>query len=301
MNKHHHLIWASLLWCQCALATGITVYDGIGRKVTLPEPANRIVSLAPHTTELLFAAGAGKQIVGAVDYSNYPPVAEQLPTVGSSASLNLESIVALHPDLVLAWKSGNVAPQVEHLIELGIPVFYSEPRRLEDIATDLQHLGELAGTSSVADAAAQAFRNAYKRLGHEFAQRTPVRTFYQIWNQPLMTVNGEHLISQVITLCGGKNVFAELSTLAPAVSLEAVLATDPEAIIASGKARERPEWLESWRAWPRLSAVKNHQLYAIDPDLIQRQTPRILDGAKIMCQQLQQARLAINDPDKSPR
>jgi iron complex transport system substrate-binding protein len=301
MTNCRYLAWASLWLCQCALAASITVYDDTGREVTLHEPAGRIVSLAPHTTELLFAAGAGERVVGVVSYSNYPPAAEQLPSVGSAANISVESVIALHPDLIVAWKSGNVAPQVEHLIQLGIPVFYSEPRHLEDIATNLHRLGELTGTNTVADTAAQAFRGAYKELGQEFSQRTPVRTFYQIWYQPLMTVNGEHLISQVISLCGGRNIFADLSTLAPAVNPEAVLAADPQVIVASGKARERPDWLESWQAWPHISAVKNHQLYVVDPDLIQRQTPRILDGARIMCQQLQQARDASREQSETPR
>jgi iron complex transport system substrate-binding protein len=300
MGSYRHWAWAALLICQWALAASISVHDGTGREVTLREPAKRIVSLAPHTTELLFAAGAGARLVGAVSHSNYPPAAERLPRVGSSASLNIESIIALHPDLVVAWKSGNVATQVKHLIDLGIPVFYSEPRHLEDIATDLRHLGVLAGTHTVADTAAQAFHSAWQQIGQEFSQRTPVRTFYQIWHQPLMTVNGDHLISQVINLCGGRNIFADLSALAPAVNPEAVLAADPQAIIASGIARERPDWLESWQAWPHVSAVKNHQLYVIDPDLIQRQTPRILAGARIMCQQLQQARDASGELGETP-
>ncbi len=299
MTCRHYLAWASLLLCQCVLAASITVSDDTGREVTLQEPARRIISLAPHVTELLFAAGAGERVVGVVSYSNYPPAAEQLPSVGSAASINIESIVALHPDLVVAWKSGNAAPQVEHLIDLGIPVFYSEPRHLEDIATNLQRLGELGGTSRVADTAAKAFRGAYEEIRQEFSRRTQVRTFYQIWSQPLMTINGEHLISQVIDLCGGRNIFADLSVLAPAVNPEAVLAADPQVIVASGKARERPDWLDRWQAWPDLSAVKNHQLYVIDPDFIQRQTPRILDGARIMCQQLQQARDADRENSKT--
>jgi iron complex transport system substrate-binding protein len=214
--------------------------------------------------------------------------------VGSAENLNIEAIIALRPDLIVAWESGNAAVQVEKLQAFGIPVFFSEPRRLDDIATNLQRLGRLADSRAAADVAATAFRDAYRSLELDYAGRTPVRTFYEIWHQPLMTVNGQQMINQVITLCGGRNIFAGLETLAPVVSREAVVAADPQAIIASGRAAERPEWLESWRTWPQVSAVKHGQLYVIEADLIQRQTPRLLQGAAIMCRQLENARQATS-------
>jgi iron complex transport system substrate-binding protein len=283
MRHVPYLIWAATLLCRCALAASVTATDDTGRQVVLAEPAARIISLSPHATELLFAAGAGAQVVGVASYSDYPPAAQGLPAVGSSGNLNLEAIIGLKPDLVVAWKSGNAATQVERLVNFGIPVFFSEPRRLEDIATNLQQLGALTGNSRVADEAARRFREGYREIGREYSGRTQVRTFYQIWHQ---------LISQVITLCGGRNIFADLETLAPVVSLEAVVAADPQAIIASGETSKRPDWLESWQAWPQVSAVKHGQIYVIDPDLIQRQTPRILQGARTMCRQLEQARRA---------
>jgi len=286
------LLWMAALLCRCAFAADIAVIDDTSRTVTLPQPAQRIVSLSPHATELLFAAGAGDRVVGVASYSNFPPEAQRLPAVGSAENLNLEAIIALRPDLIVAWESGNGSAQVERLQPFGIPVFFSEPRQLDDIATNLKKLGRLAGSSAAADAAAMVFRDAYRKLEHEYAHRTPIRTFYQIWHQPLMTVNGQQMINQVITLCGGRNIFAELETLAPVVSREAVVVADPQAIIASGQAAERPEWLESWRAWPQVSAVKHGQLYVIEADLIQRQTPRVLQGAAIMCRQLEKARRA---------
>ncbi len=270
----------------------VSVRDDKGLSVRLEEPANRIVSLSPHATELLYAAGAGARVVGVAAASNYPPAARRLPSVGGAESLNVEAIVALKPDLVVAWASGNPGHQVEQLKRFGLPVFLSEPRHLEDIASNLERLGRLAGTPAAAQRAAADFRRAYREIGHEYAQRAPVRTFYQIWHQPLITVNGEQLISEVIRLCGGRNIFAALPTLAPTVNREAVIAADPEVIIASGLGAERPEWLERWRDWPQISAVRHDQLYAIDPDLIQRQTPRIVEGARILCRDLDRARRA---------
>ncbi|VAW82955.1 Vitamin B12 ABC transporter, substrate-binding protein BtuF [hydrothermal vent metagenome] len=286
-----HLLLITLFICLPTRAAGeIRVHDDTDSVVTLKAPAQRIISLAPHVTELLFAAGAGDKVVGVVNYSNFPPAAAQLPIVGGYESLNLEAILALKPDLLVAWKSGNFQMHVERLADLGIPVFYSEPRQLEDIATNLERLGQLAGTEHEATAAAKQFRQRLGDLSQRYADQTPLRTFYQIWHQPLMTINGEHLISQVITLCGGHNIFSDLSALAPSVDREAVLRADPEVIIASGMAKQQPQWLDDWKQWSQLTATRLNQLYFIEPDLIQRHTPRILDGADIMCRQLAEAR-----------
>lgn len=282
--------WCCLLLFLPASATALEVADDTGQHVHLDKPAQRIVSLAPHITELLFAAGAGDVVVGAVNYSDYPPEATRLANVGSAESLNLEAIAALQPDLVVAWKSGNSGLQLEQLGRLGLPVFYSEPRRLEDIASNLKRLGRLAASENSANAAATRFNKHYRQLEARYSRAEPVKVFYEIWHQPLMTVGGQHLISQVIKLCGGHNIFSNLTALAPTVNPEAVLAADPEVIIASGMAAQRPEWLDQWRAWPQLAAVKNRQLYFIPPDLIQRHTPRVLEGAERMCEQLEQAR-----------
>ncbi|MGB5406030.1 MAG: cobalamin-binding protein [Thiogranum sp.] len=270
----------------------LQVTDDIGKKISLDKPAQRIVSLAPHLTELLFAAGAGDAVVGVVSYSDYPPEAAQRPHVGDAQNLDVELIVSLQPDLVVAWKSGNPTPQLEQLTRFGIPVFYSEPRRLEDIATNLERLGLLAGSDEPALAAAEKFRAGTRRLVERYSGAEPVRVFYEIWHQPLMTVGGKHLISQIIRVCGGENIFANLTALAAAVEREAVLMADPEVIIASGITQQRPSWLDQWLEWPQLYAVKHKHLYFVAPDLIQRHTPRLLEGARRLCDQLQQARVS---------
>lgn len=269
---------------------GLRVMDDVGREVRLAAPAQRIVSLAPHITELLYAAGAGAALVGAVEFSDYPPEALSLPRVGGHDRFDVERILALRPDLVVAWKSSTGGSAVERIRELGIPVFLSEPRRLGDIPEDLLRLGRLAGTEAEARRAAERFRSRLQTLRERYAGAAPVRVFYQIWHQPLMTVNGDHLISDVIRLCGGVNVFADLPVLAPQVNVEAVLAADPEVIIAGGLAVERPEWREAWRTWSSLAAVRDDHLYFIHPDLIQRHTPRVLEGAEQLCERLEQVR-----------
>jgi iron complex transport system substrate-binding protein len=269
---------------------GVSVVDDTGATVTLAQPAKRIVSLAPHVTEMLFAVGAGKQIAGAVDYSDYPEAAKAIPRVGGYSGFDLEAIVALKPDLVVAWRSGNPEGAVEKLKQLGLTIYFSEPRLLDDVAVDMERLGMLTGHVAEGRKAANDYRVELKRLQQRYAGAAKVKIFYQIWNRPLMTINGQHLIGHVIDLCGGQNIFATLPTLAPQVDLEAVLLANPEVIIASGMGYERPEWLDEWKRWPQLAAVKSNSIYVIHPDILNRHSPRILQGAAQMCEQLQEVR-----------
>jgi iron complex transport system substrate-binding protein len=276
-------ISALLLAISSLSLHALEVVDDSGKQITLAAPAQRIISLAPHVTEQLFAIGAGEKIVGAVDYSDYPEAAKAIPRVGGYSRLDLEQILALKPDLIVGWQSGNNTQQLERLETLGFTLYRSEPRHLDDIAEGMARLGVLTGTQLEADKQAALFRNKVGRLRIAAQGRATRSVFYQIWNRPLMTVNGEHLINEVITLCGGRNIVAELPVLTPTVSEEAVIAADPEIIIASGMGQERPEWLNEWRRWPQLNAVKSERLYVINPSIIQRATPRLLQGAEVMC------------------
>ncbi|MCW8917379.1 MAG: cobalamin-binding protein [Gammaproteobacteria bacterium] len=280
MSRRFSLIFLAL--CSLSLQA-VEVTDDSGKQLTLNAPAQRIISLAPHVTEQLYAIGAGERIVGAVDYSDYPEAAKRVPRVGGYSRLDLEQILALKPDLVIGWQGGNNSQQLERLEALGLRLYRSEPRRLDDIASGMERLGLLTGNEHDANDQATQFRQRVEQLRHAAQGRAPRTLFYQIWDRPLMTVNGEHLINEVITLCGGRNIFAALPLPTPKVSTEAVIAADPEVIIASGMGAERPEWLDEWRQWPQLRAVKGERLYVIDPNLIQRATPRLLDGVAQMC------------------
>ncbi|WP_176059863.1 cobalamin-binding protein [Paraburkholderia sp. BCC1876] len=288
------LLALSLCAATLPAHAAVTVTDDTGATVTLPAPAQRVISLAPHVTELLYAAGGGAKMVGAVSYSDYPPEAKQLPRVGDNKALDLERIVALKPDLIVVWRHGNAQRQLDRLRELHVPLFFSEPHRLDDIAVSLTKLGQLLGTSSTADAAAAAYRRDIATLRTQYTSRPPVSVFYQVWDQPLMTLNGDHMISDVIALCGGRNVFAKLEPLVPTVSTEAVLAANPEAIVTAAPGATKPDiplpQLATWRAWPSLTAVANNNLFAIDGDLINRPAPRIAQGAKQLCEDLEAAR-----------
>ena len=273
-----------------AAGSPVMVLDDAGREVRLAAPATRVVSLAPHLTELLFAAGAGVRLVGVSEYSSYPAQAARLPGVGGGAGLDLEAIISLRPDLILAWQSGNSPAQLASLERLGLTVFYSEPRKIDDIATSLERLGALAGTADQAGAAARAFREQVRRLADEYAGRQPVSAFYQIWERPLMTVSGAHIISAWLRLCGATNVFAGLPELAPAVAQEAVLAENPEVIIAGRYAGKGDAWEQAWRAWPQLRAVADGHLYTVPAEMMERHTPRALTAARELCEHIERAR-----------
>lgn len=284
------LLLSLLLCCSALSQAEVVVRDDAGQTLRLAQPAARIVSLAPHITETLFAAGAGEFIVGVVEYSDYPPAAQKLPHLGSYERIDLEALLALKPDLVIAWQSGNPPALIEKLRALGLPVYISQSGKLESVADDLERYGRLVGKSATGDAAARHFRQRLAELRANYSGKAPVRVFYEVWNQPLMTVGGPQVISDVIRLCGGENVFGQLRTMAPAISIEAVLAANPEAIIAAGMGDARPEWLDDWKKWPRLAAVARGNFFHLHPDLMHRHTPRLLDGVERLCQQLDVAR-----------
>lgn len=282
----------ALLWaCPVSeILAEIQVADSLGRKLVLPKPATRVVSLAPHMTEVAFAAGAGEHLIGAVSYSDYPDSAKDIPRVGSSGNVSFETLVALNPDLVLAWRSGNGDEVIQRLEALGLTVYVDESKTLEDVARSLRAVGKLTGYENAAEAAALSFLQRLSQLRSTYSNRAEISVYYQIWDEPLLTLNGDHLISDVVRLCGGRNVFADSLALVSRISVESVIRADPQVIIASGMDKARPEWLDKWRDWPSMTAVKSEQLYFVPPDLLQRHTPRIIEGASLMCEKLQLAR-----------
>ena len=288
MNKI--LIALMLTFCSALAAAEVSVIDDTGASIRLPRPAERIVTLAPHLVETLFAAGAGDKLVGTVEYSDFPEAAKKIQRVGGYSRLDLEAIAALKPDLIIAWLSGNAAAHVEKLREFGFPVYISQPNRIEDVASEIERIGLLAGTDKKARATAQDFRKRLAALQKRYAQKPVVRTFYQIWKQPLSTIGSKQIITSVIRLCGGENVFGTLESLAPVVTIEAVVAANPEAIVASGMGEARPDWLDDWKRWPTILAVARNNLFFVPPELIQRHTPRLLDGAEQLCRHLDTAR-----------
>lgn len=270
--------------------SNVVVRDFLGREVRLPKPAERIVALAPHIVENLFSIGAGGQIVGVVSYSDFPPAAKAIPVVGSFNAVGLEAVLALQPDLIVLWGSGNGLNALKGLEALNIPVYVDEMENLADIPKSLVNLGVLSGHAEAAEAKATRFSDSIAALKSMHELKNTISVFYQVWNEPLQTINGAHIISEIIGLCGGENIFSAEPVLAPKVNQEAVIARNPDAIIASGVSEQRPDWLNEWNTWPELSAVKNQHLFFVPPDIIQRHTLRIQQGAELMCEKLNLAR-----------
>lgn len=268
----------------------IEATDDRGVVVRLDRPARRIISLAPHLTELAFAAGCGARLVGVVRDSDYPAEARSIENIGDAAGADFERVVALQPDLVLAWGSGNRASIVERLQGLGFPVLVLEPRRLEDIPRHLRLLGKMAGSPAQAEAAAGAFERRTDELRLRHRNDRAVDVMFEMWHRPIMTVNGDHLISDVLRLCGARNVFADLPRLAAEISLEQVLLRDPDAIVVGSEAPGAG--IADWQAYPYLKAVKRGRVFNVPPDLITRQTPRILDAAERICADVDRVRTA---------
>jgi iron complex transport system substrate-binding protein len=291
LNKHLLLFILFIHFSPMALAEDISVIDDSGQTIHLTQTAQRVISLSPGLTELVFASGGGNYLKGVVSFSDYPPAAKQLPQVGRYNALDMEQILMLEPDLVIAWQSGNPAHQLEQLKNLGLIVYLSEPHELMDIPKTMRHLGQLMGTQSIAEQQANTFIKQLKILQQQAQSDSSMhkkKTFIQIWNKPVMSVNQQHLISKVISLCGGENIFAQTQTATQSLTLtptiESILEHNPEIIIATGMADSSKQWLQRWQQWPYLDAVKNKRLYAVNPDHLVRHTPRILQGIKAVCQ-----------------
>lgn len=268
-----------LLVSQTAFAA-ITLQDDTGRSITLTRPPQRIVSLAPHVTELIYAVGAGAQLIGADSASDYPAAAKSLPRIGDYSRVNFERVLVLKPDLVIGWTSGNRAADVYKLRQMGIPVLLTDAHELTDVARLLRLIGRATAHPTVGETAARDFETRLGKLRAHYAPTPTRRVFYQVWDKPLMTIGGRHWINDAITLCGGRNIFADLEAAAPVVSIESVVTRAPE-IIVSGS--DGPDSRKMWQRFPRVPAVQRNALIRINADALHRPTPRVLDGASALC------------------
>ena len=283
------MLLAAVLAALTAPAFGaVTARDDGGNTITLDKPAVRVISMSPHVTELLFAAGGGERIVGAVTYSDYPEAAKKIPRIGTNRQIDMERVIAMKPDLIVAWMHGSSERQIDTLRQLGIPIFHSEPLKLDGIADNVQRLGQLLGTENVAQPAAAQIRAQFAALTKQYASRPPVRMFYQVWDKPLYTLSGGSIVTDAMRVCGGVNIFADLKVTAPVVSIEGVLQADPEAIF--GTAEKDYGGVTLWKQYTTMKAVRNGNLFTLDGELLNRAGPRMVDGTRAMCEMLEQAR-----------
>lgn len=275
-----------------AVLAWLCVLSACSRAVAPPltsQPvAHRIVSLAPGVTELVYAAGAGQSLVAVGAYSDYPSQATLLPQVGDAFRVDLERLLALRPDLVLAWNSGTSPDVIAQMRKLGLHVESFELQRIDDVSATLRRIGELTDTASSAQRAAAQFDADIARLRERYAGRPPLDVFIEINRRPLYTVSKQQLISEVVALCGGRNVFADIGQLAPEVGVEAVLKAAPQVILSTeGSAAELQQ---DWRAWPQLAAVQHRHVYAVSRDTVGRAGPRLVQGVQEVCETLDKAR-----------
>ena len=283
-----------VLYAQSTFAQ-ITVVDDLNNEIILDKPVKSIITLSPHLTELTFNAGAEPLLKATVEHSDYPEQAKTIPSLGAYNHWDIEQVLLLKPDIVLAWQTANGDEPINKLRQLGIKVYVSEPRKIKDIALTIKNIGLMAGTTDVADKTANTFIQSMQQLGDQYAEQKPVKVFYQVWSNPLVTVNGEQLISALIRMCGGKNVFADIDNLAPTIGQEDLIDANPQVIIGGARDGEHGNWLAEWRQWSSIDAVQHEQLYFIHPDLLNRQTTRMLQGAQQLCTYIDNARQLSND------
>ena len=272
----------------------ITVTDFSGATVSLKKPAQRIIALAPHIVENVYTAGAGDKLVGAVAYSDFPEQAQLLPRGGGYSNINIEKILELKPELIIAWKSAISEANILTIKSLGFPIYIDQPDTLSDLSKGIKDIGALTGHTEQATHTANKYLVDLEKTKKKYQLQAKVRTFYQVWNRPLRTITGKHIISDAIKICGGVNVYADEKTVSPIINIESLLKRNPQAIIASGLSDKPPEWLNDWKQWPSLQAVRNNNLFFVNPDHIQRHTIRVLLGINSICQQLDEARNKAN-------
>jgi len=268
----------------------LELIDDRGHRLNFDRSPQRVVSLAPHATELIYAIGAGAKLVAVSAYSDYPAAATKLPVVTDAGHVDIEQILALKADVAVAWGSGNRSADIERLESLGIPVYVSELRHIGDIGRTLTQLGRLLESSVLAQQVRRDVETSLTRLAKKFHTRSPVRVFFQIESRPLMTLGGPHLFGELLEVCGGINLFADLTTLAPVVGIEDVIQRDPQLILVSDRLTDLPTLMEAWQTYSTMTAIKYGHLYDVPADLIVRPTPRIVAGVEKICELVDRAR-----------
>jgi iron complex transport system substrate-binding protein len=286
------LAWLSalLMLCASAVAPGaVIVPDDTGRTLTLPSTPTRIISLAPGATEMLFAAGAGQRVIATVQYSDEPAAAKQVPRIGDVVAIDMEKLVALRPEVAVVWPGGGNPAQIEEIGRMGIPLYRQQVNTLVDIPVSLRRLGALAGTSAIAEQAARNIEARLATLSHTYERGRHPSVLLQVWNHPVYTVGGTHLMSDALRLCGARNVFGDLRDLGPAVDVEAVVARNPDIIVAAAPPGAGKEWLADWRRFTTLRAVRTGNLIAFEDQRLTRLGPSVVTATEALCKVLASA------------
>ena len=282
-------------WCWLApvlALTGLLACSETSAPPAAPTTFSRLVSLAPNLTELVFAAGAGDTLVGVSAYSDYPDAALELPIIGDAFTVDHEQLALLRPEALLAWESGTPTHVVDELRRIGYHVEVIRTRSLADVGGALRRIGMITGNAPTANKAAADYSQGLANLEKRFGRAERLRVFYQVSRRPLYTINGEHFVSELVSLCGGENVFGDLDDLAPTVDVEAVVARDPEVLLASDEAGS--DAFAAWQRWPTMTANRYGNHFLLPADTIGRATPRLLNGGEVVCTALATARARLD-------
>jgi iron complex transport system substrate-binding protein len=281
----------TLLAAVAARAAPLSVTDDLGNTLTLPAPATRIVSLSPGGTEMLFAAGAGSHVIATVEYADEPPAAKQVPRIGDVVSVDIERLVAMHPDVVVVWPGGGNGADIGKIGKLAIPLYRQQADTLAALPDSLRRLGRLAGTQAVADRNASELAARLQSIAAQYSREPPVTAFIQVWSRPLYTVGGKQLMTDAFALCGVRNVFADLKEASPVVEVEAVIARNPDMIVAVTETAAAAGWLEEWRRFPSMNAVKSGRLVSFQDARLVRLGPSAVEATEALCKRLAAARI----------
>jgi iron complex transport system substrate-binding protein len=277
------------LSASVAVAAALVVPDDTGHTVTLPAVPTRIISLAPGATEMLFAAGAGKHVIATVEYSDEPAAAKQVPRIGDVVAIDMEKLVALRPEVAVVWPGGGNPAQIEEISRMGIPLYRQQVNTLADLAGSLRRLGALAGTRDAAERAARDVEVRLATLAHTYDNGRHPTVLLEVWNHPIYTVGGTHLMSDALKICGARNVFGDLREFGPVIDVEAVVARNPDIIVAAAPPGAGPDWLADWKRFTTLRAVRAGNLIAFEDPRLVRMGPSIVDATESLCKVLSKA------------
>lgn len=250
----------------------------------------RIVALSPHIVEMLFDIGAGEQIIATTDHADYPSAAKKIPTIGSALRIQLERIIELQPDLIIAWKSGNPSDELARIEQLGFNVVYSQPDTFNDVAKELRLFGQLSGHSEQAERVASKFLAELASIKKQYGQKKPLTGFYEVWSRPLTTIGKHSWPQQFLELCSIHNPFTHANASYPQVNIEQILQARVDVIIQPFAKKQVDKNAYNWQQWPILPAVKHQQIITLDADIIHRMTTRSLSALLDLCQQAEQSR-----------
>lgn len=288
----HRLLAVLIAAAAPCVTCAVSVTDDTGKTLALARTPQKIVSIAPGATEMLFAAGAGKQVIATVEFSDEPVEARKVPRIGDNNAIDVERVVSLRPDLVVVWEGGNNAGQVAQLERLGIPLYRHSVERLTDIPPALRRLGQMAGTSAQAEKAARDVEARFAKLAKTYGSGEKLSVMLQVWNKPVYTVGGTHMMTDSLRLCGARNIFDDLREKGPAVDIEAVIARNPQVIVAVAPPGVAREWLDDWKRYGSMQAVRNNTLVPYEDTRLSRLGPSTLEGTETLCKALDGVRRA---------